>query len=67
LPQIDIIQKTNSGIVVQDSKHLLSVIEELYIEFQSTGKIACNSVGVENYSRKIQVEKLAEIVKELTA
>ncbi len=67
LPQIDIIQKTNSGIIVQDSKHLLSVIGELYIEFQSTGKIACNSIGVEKYSRKIQVERLAEIVKELTA
>ena len=67
LPQIDIINKTNSGIIVKDSTHLRSVIDELYNEFHSIGKIACNSVGVEKYSRKIQVEKLAEIVKNLGA
>ncbi len=67
LPQIDIINATKSGIIVRDSPHLLSTIEQLWKEFQSTGKIACNSIGVEKYSRKIQVEKLAEIVKNLGA
>lgn len=64
-PQIDIINQTNSGIIVRDSAHLLEVLEELYKEFQETGQIACNSIGVENYSRKIQVEKLAELIKSL--
>lgn len=64
-PQIDIINKTNSGVIVRDSEHLLEVIEELYTEFQATGQIACDSVGVENYSRKIQVEKLAELIKSI--
>ena len=63
-PQIDIIKKTNSGIIVKDSDHLLSVLEELYTEFQATGQIACDSHGVEQYSRKIQVERLAELIKE---
>lgn len=63
--QADLINQTNSGIIVRDSTHLLEVLEELYKEFQDTGQIACNSIGVENYSRKIQVEKLAELIKSL--
>ena len=62
-PQIDIINQTNSGIIVKDSEHLLSVLEELYTEFQATGQIVCDSHGVEQYSRKIQVERLAELIK----
>jgi glycosyltransferase involved in cell wall biosynthesis len=63
--QADLINQTNSGVIVRDSDHLLEVLEELYTEFQETGQIACNSVGVENYSRKIQVEKLAELIKSI--
>lgn len=63
--QADLINKTNSGVIVRDSNHLQEVLEELYAEFQETGQIACDSVGVENYSRKIQVEKLAELIKSI--
>jgi hypothetical protein len=63
--QADLINQTNSGIIVRDSKHLMEVLEELYAEFQATGQIACNSHGVENYSRKIQVEKLAKMINQL--
>jgi glycosyltransferase involved in cell wall biosynthesis len=63
--QADLIRETNSGIVAKDSNHLKQVLNEFWIEFSDTGQIACNSVGVENYSRKIQVEKLATIVKSL--
>lgn len=63
--QAELIRKTNSGIIVKDSEHLMEVLNDLYAEFESTAQIACHSVGVENYSRKIQVEKLAEIVKSL--
>ena len=60
--QADLIEKTNAGVVVKDADHLLEVLEELYVEFEATGKIACNSIGVENYSHKKQVEKLAELI-----
>lgn len=63
--QADLIKETNSGIVVKDFDHLQEVLSDLYQEFEKTGKIACNSTGVENYSRRIQVEKLAEILKAL--
>ena len=65
--QADLITETNSGVIVKDSAHLLTVLEELYAEFQATGQIACDSHGVEQYSRKIQVEKLAEVIKAIAA
>ena len=52
---------------MKDSNHLQHVLQELYTEFEEKGFIACDSVGVENYSRKIQVERLAELVKTLPA
>ncbi len=63
--QEDLINETKSGIIVKDANHLLHVLEDLYEEFQTTGQIACNSIGIENYSRKIQVAKLAELIKEI--
>jgi hypothetical protein len=49
---------------VKDASHLEEVLKELYTEFEEKGFIACDSVGVEKYSRKIQVEKLANLLKE---
>jgi glycosyltransferase involved in cell wall biosynthesis len=63
--QADLINETNSGIIVKDASHLKEVLKELYTEFEEKGFIACDSIGVEKYSRKIQVEKLAELVKEI--
>jgi hypothetical protein len=63
--QADLINETNSGVIVKDAVHLKEVLEELYAEFEEKGFIACESVGVEKYSRKIQVEKLAELVRHL--
>jgi len=65
LPQIDIINETNSGIIVQNSIHLIEIIGELYNEFQTNKCIACESNGIEKYSRKIQVQNLAQLVKNL--
>lgn len=61
--QADLLQKTNSGVIVQNEAHLQEIFQELLDEFNTNGKIACDSVGAENYSRKIQVKKLAEIIK----
>jgi hypothetical protein len=32
---------------------------------EEKGFITCDSVGVENYSRRIQLEKLVELIKEI--
>lgn len=60
--QQDLIEKTNAGIVVQDAHHLKDVMHQLKNEFLKTGKIACNSVDTENYSRKHQVKQLSELI-----
>jgi hypothetical protein len=64
-PQIDIINRTNSGILIKDQSDLKFQLEKLYSEFEYTGLVACNSQNVEDYSRKIQVKKLAAIIKNL--
>jgi hypothetical protein len=63
--QADLIRATNSGVVVKDTAQLKEVLKELYAEFEATGQVACHSVGIENYSRKIQVKKFADIIQQL--
>jgi len=63
--QKELIEKTRSGIIVEDSGHLSKVLADLWDEFKTKGYIACNPIGVEQYARSRQVEKLAEIVKGL--
>ena len=63
--QEELIEKTNSGISIKDGEHLKQVLLDLSEEFNSTGQIACNSINVENYSRKIQTEKLADLIKSI--
>jgi hypothetical protein len=48
-----------------NSDHLLNLLKELYKAFRKTGQIACNSIEVENYSRKILEEKLAGLINKL--
>lgn len=61
-PQEDLIRHTNSGIIVKNEEHLVTVLEELYSEFKEKGEIQCNSIHVEEFSRKIQTKKLADII-----
>ncbi len=63
--QENLINETNSGIVVKDAAHLKVVLKDLYAEFKLKGFIECNSINTEQFSRKIQVQKLAEIVHKI--
>ncbi len=63
--QKDLIQETNSGVIVNDKAHLKQVLKDLFHQFRQTGKIECHSAGVENYSRKIQAERLANLVHDI--
>jgi len=64
-PQIELIKKTNSGIIVKNKEHLLEVLNDLYKEFSETGQIACHSKDISEYSRKAQTEKLANLIKSI--
>lgn len=61
--QADVIEETNSGIVIKDSEHLKQVLIELNNELREKGIIECNSVNIDKYSRVYQVEKLVEKIK----
>jgi hypothetical protein len=61
-----LIRATNSGIIVENAEHLLHTLNDLYAEHEQTGQIACESSGVEAYSRILQVEQLAEALKTVT-
>jgi len=50
------------GIIVKDAAHLSLVLQGLYSEFLTKGFIECNSTDTEQFSRRIQVQKLAEII-----
>lgn len=63
--QEDLITETNSGIVVKNKQHLLNVLIDTYNEFQNNGYVACNSHGIEKYSRKERTGELAEIVNNI--
>jgi hypothetical protein len=63
--QEELIAKTNSGIALRDELHLKETLAEMLREFNSTGKIHCDSKNIENYSRQIQTEKLAELIKSI--
>ena len=63
--QEDLIRETNSGIVIKDKAHLEREFGILYNEFLQKGSVECNSVGIENYSRKKQTSLLADLIKQL--
>ena len=64
--QEQVIENKGGGITIRDNNHLKEVLCDLYDEFTQTGAVACNSNGIEEYSRKIQVERMAELISKIT-
>ena len=65
--QADVLRKTNGCIVVKDASHLQVVLTSLRAEFLQTGNIACDSRDIEQYSRRIQAERLASLIKSISS
>lgn len=61
-PQQDIIDATNSGIIVKNKNELITMLSQIYQEFQISGRVACHTHDYQKYSRKFQVKKLANIL-----
>ncbi len=62
-----LINETESGIVVENAEHLRTVLENLYSEFEEKRFIICNSKNTEQFSRKIQVKNLADVIEKTIA
>lgn len=61
--QEDMIRATQSGVVIRDEEDLVDTLSDLYREFLGNGRIACNSVGTEAYSRESHARRMAEIMR----
>ena len=62
--QADLIEKTESGILVKNNIHLKEVLTTLAEEFYSTGRITSNSKNFEQFSRKLRAKQLSEILSQ---
>lgn len=60
--QAELIEKTQSGIIVKDKEDLKVQMHKLFTEFNETRYISSNSIETENYSRVIQIQKLSELI-----
>ncbi len=63
--QKELIEKTNSGIAVGNSEHLLEILKKYQAELALTGKIASKSHSIEQYSRINQVTTFAKFLDTL--
>jgi hypothetical protein len=64
-PQIEILEHTQSGILVKNKNELTKILVELNQEFELTGEISCDSKHVEEYSRSRQLEILVKEINTL--
>jgi hypothetical protein len=63
--QETLLTETNAGVLVRNAEDLMQTFAYLYDEHKDTGEIRCLSKGVESFSRRIQVERLAIELKKL--
>jgi hypothetical protein len=61
-PQEEIIDYTKSGYAVENAQQLCDTLIALHQELMEKKHLACHSVNLEDFSRKKQVERLANIL-----
>jgi glycosyltransferase involved in cell wall biosynthesis len=60
--QADLIGNTKSGVCVKDASELLIILDELYEEFSISNEIKCNSIHIDNHSRRNYVKVLSDFI-----
>jgi len=60
--QEDLIRDKNAGFIVRNSGHLVEIIESCYSEFKEKGYVSSNTKNSDEFSRRNQVKKLAELI-----
>ncbi len=63
IPQAELIEKTQSGYIVENREALVSILDRLKDEFWQNQKILSRSHGFEFYSRKNQAYELSKGVR----
>ncbi len=62
--QVAILNKSRTGVLAKGEKDLINQLNKLYEEFIETKTIACQAQDTDQYSRKVQAEKLAMLIIE---
>lgn len=63
--QEKLIREKDAGIIVKNKEHLFEILNELYKEFSETRQIRCHSKEINEYSRRAQTEKLADLIHKI--
>ena len=61
----EIIMHTQSGFICNTADEVTDVLHKLYAQWKQDEDLSCNSVHVDDYSRKKQTKKLAEILNKI--
>jgi glycosyltransferase involved in cell wall biosynthesis len=61
--QEDMIRSTRSGVIIRDEEDLVDTLADMYREFIEVGRIECNSVDTEAYSREAHARNMAEVIR----
>ncbi len=64
--QADLLLKTNGGEIVRNGEHLIEVLNKYSLEFSNSGKIACPSHSVDDYTRAHQIKLFTEFMNTLS-
>lgn len=60
-----ILKQTNSGLFCNNANEVAKAIERSYQEWQQKGEVSCHSKNIEQYSRKEQTRRLAELLNKI--
>jgi len=58
-----IITDTNTGIICSTAQEIAEALKSMYKEWETTGSVKCQSRNIEEYSRRFQTQKLANLIK----
>jgi glycosyltransferase involved in cell wall biosynthesis len=60
-----IIKATNAGYACNTPEEIKNIIQKMLLEWQKTGEVSCQSKNIEQYSRKEQTRRLAQLLDQM--
>ena len=63
--QEQLIRKKNAGFIIKNSEQLILILDSIIEEHKKTGSVKCHTIDSEEFSRRNQTKKLAELIHEI--
>lgn len=64
-PLEQIINNTKAGVICDTAQEVAEALEAMYAEWESTGTVKCVPKNIEQYSRRHQTKKLANLIENM--